>query len=372
MHFNNLFVHELALHTEHDSEDFRPPFFVTTEYDRTFPKLGPAYVSAIMECVSAAQTALKTFTDMSIENARVLPAFLFARVLYCCVVMIKLDVSTRAPSSEIGRIVDRDILMTQAYIEKTLHHMKNVVGTDGKCVVGAKFLMVLGKLVIWFRAVTHTGTATQVKSSIEPGRGMSAEYTFEKASPAKQEGETRPPSNNSVSAEQGANGRFVAPVPVWRPSSQQSTSFGSAQKQPGTASVAHNGLPDLDMGKAYAEMNSKPVPDPQDLRTHLINANHVNGNNEASNSRHSATSRASPITDYESPEMIDVTATAAARLPPDYPMEVDPSFFNQLEGMDPFTTEQHSNSWALQGFDYMALQHMEGVDWSSVPLPEGM
>ena len=372
MHVNNLFLHEIALHPEHDSEDFRPPFFVSLENNRYIPPLGPAYVTGIMECISASQSALKKFISLSVERARVLPSFLFARCMYCCIVLIKLDVSTRSPNSEIGKIVDRSSLMTSQYIEKMLHHLKNVVGNDGKCVVGGKFLNILGKLFIWFRSVLQQSRGGPVaRTSIEPGRAMSSEYKFDQAQPVSLIKEEPRDVEQDIKASMGnqkPSQSFVAPIPSWGTQQQHTNFFANMPKQPAPqTSISQNGqapfraLPTFDYMKAYTAEAQSDGAFSQGTSTQP-GASGATGAEVTPDNGLSAGHNSSSPMDYSSPEMVDMSGPMAT-----YPMEVDTSIFNQLEGMAPFDLSQEmTNDWMVNGIDLAALQEITDVDWNSI------
>ena len=53
------------------------------------------------------------------------------------------------------------------------------------------------------------------------------------------------------------------------------------------------------------------------------------------------------------------------------PMDVDPSMFNQLQDVTPFTTyNQDPNDWLLEGMDYSNMVNVPDFDWDSIPGPQ--
>ena len=348
---NNLYIHEIALHPEHDSEDFRPPFFVTTATPRPPSKLGLPYVNAISACVSSAQTVLKDFSRMSWETIRGLPAFLYARVLYCVIVLIKLDISIDSPVSEIGKFIDHDSLETGVHVDRVLLQMRKVAGTDNKCIMGAKFYIILGKLVGWYHSLSQPGVQGTHQTLYDPARAMNdliPKDTEAKAQAAKtieQKGSQNPFTQALTSTP-------LAPMePLYTLySGQQNPAFtGTTPTLPRGQSSSNtpNGSTN-----ASNETKSDASPSIRDAQTAPAQAGQSQG---------------TPATDYSSPEMIDGPNTN--KLPYDFPMEADASMFNQLEGADPFSFNQDPNDWMFDGMDYSVLENVEGLDWNTLSAP---
>ena len=333
---NNMYIHEIALHPEHDAEDFRPPFFISAEDPKTQPKLCVAFINGVMTCVSSAQMLLKVFNKMSPEDIRSFPAFLYARLLYGCIVLIKLDVSIDSPTSQIGKIVERDSLMASYHVEKTLIQLRKVAGVDSKCIMGAKFYMILSKLVNWYRSLPQGGpktfcqdvamatsvTSATLSSGVNPGVG-----------PQKMAAQTE--------AKESA-------LPTSETTVQREAGFSYAAGP----SQDFSKIPSKPAAETAGPENTKSSPSP-----------HQSSGAEATSSQ-AGNSQGTPATDYSSPDMIDTSS--AARLPYEFPMEVDTSMFNQLEGVDPFNYNQDPNDWMFDGMDYSALENVEGLDWSGV------
>lgn len=373
-----MYLHEIALHPEHDAEDFRPPFYVTSTLAKSKMTMSPAYVNAVMECVSSAQTVLKIMIDMQWETVRALPAFLYARALYALVILIKLHLSTYSPHSELGKIVDRETLMTQIYAEKTLKQMKRVAGDDGKCILGAKFYAILGKLVGWFRSVlSQPGGPGTLKPDIEPGKGMSPRYTAQLASSLPQVRQAGPATGGKYSP---------PPSPLPKPDHEFFLTISPAQPwglplpTPLPPSKVYGSHLDLDNVRVLGLRDSSHQADHQDQHNNLANPEYANAqlpNATTTASQAAATSAgltstaatiteapdlSTPVTDYSSPEFMDASLSTAAKLPYGFPMEVDASMFNQLEGVESFSYNQDiPDDWM---FDSM------NVDWSSLTMTD--
>ena len=357
-HVNNMYIHEIGMHPEHDSDDFRPPFFVTAAAQKPRSKLGIAYVNAIMACVSSAQSVLKIFCRLKSEDIRALPAFLYARILYSAIVLIKLDVSIDAPQSEIGKMVDRESLMTKPYVEKTLVQMKRVAGNDNKCILGAKFYTILGKLVMWFRSVSNGPHMNREAFTFDPTNPM-------QSANSKQEITLDPQASMSMLNDPIAQAVAAAPIPQREP--MVFSLFNGFPQAPAPAPSATNS----DQGSSVL---SDTTQKPSSNVNNMAASNPVTSSASNSTSTftppnsQAAQSHGTPATDYSSPEMMDASSFSNnSRIPYEFPMEVDPSFFRALEGVvDPFTYNQDPNDWFFDGMDYeAALEGVEGVDWDA-------
>ena len=72
-HGNNIYLHEIALHPDHDAEDFKPPFSVAVNDSMPHPPIGtltPPYVNAIIQCLSSSDALIETFLNMRYVRVR--------------------------------------------------------------------------------------------------------------------------------------------------------------------------------------------------------------------------------------------------------------------------------------------------------------
>lgn len=149
-HVNNIYLHEMALYPDHNAEDFRPPFLVkTTTQANDNKSISPAYLDAIMICLSSTHALLATFLKTSIEILRVVPIVTYVRMAYGAVVLTKLHFSAISPGSEIGKFLDHDSLQVSQYLHRLVIHLTAVVGAE-KNRMASKFLMILVKLRAWY------------------------------------------------------------------------------------------------------------------------------------------------------------------------------------------------------------------------------
>ena len=335
-HINNVYIHEIALHPEHDSEDFRPPFYVTATSNKVKVPLGPAYVNAITECVNSAQTVIKVFLSMHIETLRSLPALLYVRVIYSSIILIKLDVSASSSDSEIGKILDRESLMTRAYIEKALVQMKRVAGTENRYILSAKFCMILGKLVLWYRQVMQPDTTQGRAQPLAPFKNFSSPY---KPDEIPSDPQAFPvPKASFPQPDSMVNAMAAPPMPHPGAAFTIFSSFSGAPQYP----TPHQS-PFSAPVKSAAQTSAQGIPD--------LSASYD--------------ARTPQSTDYSSPELMD---QSDPQLP--VPMDVDPCMFDQLQGIDPFTYSQQPNDWMFEGMEYSNIENVPDFDWLSIPEPQ--
>ena len=346
-HINNCYLHEISLHPDHDPEDFRPPFYVATQLISKIPtNLNPAYVNAIMECVTSAQTILNIYINMSIAVVQSLPALIYVRVVYCCVVLIKLEVSSNAPSSELRNVLDPHTLSVSSNLQRCLAHQIAVVGTDGRNILGSKFLMIMKRLIGWYQSYkAQAANGGNVPEPFEPiGPIKSDTKSFAQAKQAQRASPAPPPPEFDVlpaSTSQPVSG--VVHPPLQPPPGQHFTGF---IPPPQTVITNHD-----------APSPSPPIPQLQQQQQQQSYDYHA---------QMLAANASSPASaDYSSPENYPPTGTGSNSMmgspPPEKftKMEVDPGMFGQLQDMhQPFTYNPDPNDWM---FDTNVADIMMGV-----------
>ncbi|KAL9097948.1 MAG: hypothetical protein Q9163_006295 [Psora crenata] len=359
-HVNNVYIHEIGLHPDHDPDDFRPPYYIAKELSSKIPAvMNPAYVHAIMECVSSAQRILTIFLCMNIIEIRALPALLYVRVTYSCIVLIKLEISSSAPGSELGRVLDRDSLDIASRLDKVLKHQMAVVGSEGRNILAAKFLLIFKRLISWYNQYRTQGfSGGEFPEGLEPGLAINPEnqlvVTSNQLIPSKlvQRGVPKDytipvfgnrPTNAPQAFPQTMYVRARAPAPAPAPPGQRfSASFSAVQVTPTTAAL---GRP----------MQQAPFEVPQAMLTYQ------NGS--------------PPLDDYCSPDYYPTgvggeRSGSNSTTPPmvTTKMEVDPRMFEQLQGIgEPFTYNGDPNDWmydeATMGDDGMGLGDLQLPDF---------
>ncbi|KAF8463168.1 hypothetical protein BDZ91DRAFT_796662 [Kalaharituber pfeilii] len=147
-----LIAHEIALHVDHNVEDFGPPH---TEKMIRGPSIGPTaqltsfHIDILSRCLVNAYSMLDNFLSLGVEHMRALPAFHFVRVIYVAIILMKIFCTASAPKSELGLILDKDSLNVDTYIDALLRKLEEAAKGD-KCRPAVKFGMILMLLKNWW------------------------------------------------------------------------------------------------------------------------------------------------------------------------------------------------------------------------------
>ncbi|KAL7928094.1 hypothetical protein V8C35DRAFT_333723 [Trichoderma chlorosporum] len=153
LNFNvvNLYMHEMALHSDTMSEQWRPPFDTGALKDGIVNSepLSAAHINALSACLTAIDGIFNTFLSMDVLSIRCLPVFNFMRVAYGVVILIKMYFSASSPGSEMGKVIHKDNMRVEYYLEALLDKFR-ATAADNKCRPAAKFLVVLAMLRSWF------------------------------------------------------------------------------------------------------------------------------------------------------------------------------------------------------------------------------
>ncbi|KAK1998629.1 hypothetical protein LX36DRAFT_748921 [Colletotrichum falcatum] len=184
-HVISLYMHEIALHTQMD--DIRPPFDTTALRDGmlTGPTLTTSHINALSACLTAIDGVFEAFLAMEVPRVRCLPVFNFVRVAYAVVVLIKMYFSATAPGSELGKVIDKDNMKVEYYLDALLEKFR-VAASDDRSRPAAKFLVVLVMLKSWFLKQSKGLSASAPAEGAHPSlRGAAAPATTVTPHPEK-------------------------------------------------------------------------------------------------------------------------------------------------------------------------------------------
>jgi hypothetical protein len=178
-HVVNLYMHEVAMHVDHNVDEFKPPF--TEDALRTVTpdqgSLSTAHISALSSCLASIDGIFECFLTFDVDTVRCLPVGHFVRVAYAVVVLIKMYFAAAAPNSELGKVINKDDMKVDYYLDRLVDIFK-ASAAEEKSRPSTKFLMVLVMLKTWF---VRQREGKQSESSSQPSE--SREYTAFTASP---------------------------------------------------------------------------------------------------------------------------------------------------------------------------------------------
>lgn len=164
-----LYMHEIALHINHNVDDFRAPF--TEESLRASSGqsvvASPAHTKAIAQCLSSVHAIFDAFFAFDPTMIRALPIFYFVRIAYAVVVLIKLHFAITAPGSEVSKIITEEQLRVEKYLD-TLLRLFQALDDDDAFRPANKFLFILGKMHAWFQKNKECKDLPRDRSRFDP------------------------------------------------------------------------------------------------------------------------------------------------------------------------------------------------------------
>ena len=330
-HVNNVNLHEIALHADHDADDFRPPFSLAATRPSS-KSLSPPYISAIMVCISSSQRLIDIFLGMSIEAVRACPRLLWIRLCYAVVILMKLSISASTPSSELGKIIDPGDCKVLYYSEKVIAYLDKIstVASQKKHDLSFRFLHVLTNLNFWYQKHTLQLNATSGQNETL----------------SKQEPESLP-SVVGVSASQDMTSVMSPRAPMTSGSEAIPQDSHFAPYKPQTLSdfdlLQDNSKSSTSNAIDRNALELAPAPAPASASAPLTQAPFWSNDVQ-------------PFSAF--PEPVDSISNA----PFDFPMDLDPNLFSQL-----FNKELYEGNLMFNGEDGMDYTNMPDTDWANWP-----
>lgn len=151
-HVTSLYLHEIALHFNHNVEDFRMPFTEESlkSVNNTSETLGQSQIAALEACLKAAHGILDTILGFEIWVVKTLPMLIyFVRCVYAIVILIKMHVAVCTPNSELGKIMKPEHLRVDYYMDRLIT-MFSFVAKEEEFKPHPKILRILNVLRDWF------------------------------------------------------------------------------------------------------------------------------------------------------------------------------------------------------------------------------
>ncbi|KAJ9610443.1 hypothetical protein H2200_005220 [Cladophialophora chaetospira] len=142
----NLYMHEIAIHQDHNVDDFRPA--INEPEPRKEPELITAgHVEALSTLLSSSHQVLDTYLSLDTDCARTLNNLYIVWSAYAIVILIKMHWLFNAPDSKLGAVFLPD-LKTSHYVEAMLTRLGELsAGEKSPC--AAAFGFVFMKLKMW-------------------------------------------------------------------------------------------------------------------------------------------------------------------------------------------------------------------------------
>ena len=151
-HVTSLYLHEIALHFNHNIEDFRMPFTEESlkSVNNTSDTLTQNQIAALEACLKAAHGILDTMLGFDIQIVKTLPMLLyFVRCVYAIVILIKMHVAVCTPNSELSKMMKPEDLKVDHYVD-SLVQLFAYVAKEEEFRPHPKILRILNLLRDWF------------------------------------------------------------------------------------------------------------------------------------------------------------------------------------------------------------------------------
>ena len=144
-----LHLHEIVLHVDHSSEDFKAPYHMGGIYPHEAEQVPvKPVVDALAELVESTHALMDVFMGIDVNRTRALPVFSFVRLSYAAFILAKLCVSAASTHGQLAPLIDRSSLKAESYMERTLDHLRGAIGPNG-CRVPAIFFNLLSQMGQW-------------------------------------------------------------------------------------------------------------------------------------------------------------------------------------------------------------------------------
>ncbi|KAA8633159.1 hypothetical protein SMACR_05948 [Sordaria macrospora] len=150
-HVLDLYMHEIVWQNESPDDVKGPNTSIDGQTAWLDGNLTPAHVKALSATLEAIKHIFEIFLNMEIHSIRCLPAFSFVRIAYAVVILIRIHLSVISPKTELGKVMKKEDIEVEKWIEKLLEKFKVTMAED-KNRPAAKFFFVLGMLRQWFQA----------------------------------------------------------------------------------------------------------------------------------------------------------------------------------------------------------------------------
>jgi hypothetical protein len=161
--FLNLYTHEVAIHFDHDVDDFRPPPMMTDDIPVNLEdSLTPAHINALTGCIESFRSMYDAFFDMDVHTIQNLPNFYIVRNSYAAAALIKIAGMRRRNGATFEAIMT-PTLDVESYLDKMIAILGKAANGN-QLSIAHSFTYVLGRFKKWHIWRQHPGN--------EPGGAM--------------------------------------------------------------------------------------------------------------------------------------------------------------------------------------------------------
>ncbi|KPI37583.1 uncharacterized protein AB675_3929 [Cyphellophora attinorum] len=165
----NLYMHEIAMHHNHNIDDFKPPFNATPIDGPPDPDfVTPAHIESLTTCMKSVHDVFEAFLSMDVQQLRSLPTLFFVRNSYAAVALIKMYTAVSAKGSKFGSIISIEDLKVDYYLDRMVDRLANTA-EGHMCKVAQKFTIIFTMLRQWHvRRTDHSNSSNPVSRQRTP------------------------------------------------------------------------------------------------------------------------------------------------------------------------------------------------------------
>lgn len=146
----NIYLHEIALHIDHNIDDFKPPFITDLGSEQAQADMGTAaHVEALTSCLTSIHDTYEVLCSMDPTTYSSFPSIHFVRTSYATVALIKLHNAATAPGSKLGEVFRPSDLQTEYYLDRVIEYLKRGAENDAARIV-SRFTVKMALLRTWF------------------------------------------------------------------------------------------------------------------------------------------------------------------------------------------------------------------------------
>jgi hypothetical protein len=146
----NLYMHEIAMHNNHNIDDFKPPYNIApSEAGPDEPDaITPAHIESLTICQESIHGAFNSFLALDPKVIRCLPTIFFVRNSYAAVALIKMYTAVNAKGSKFGTIFKPQDLRVEYYLDALIGQFAKVAERN-QSRVAHKFGFIFNMLKSW-------------------------------------------------------------------------------------------------------------------------------------------------------------------------------------------------------------------------------
>ncbi|KAK3501142.1 hypothetical protein B0T13DRAFT_243666 [Neurospora crassa] len=255
----DLYMHEIVWQNESPDDGKGSATLIDGQTAWLDGNLTPAHVKALSATLEAIKHIFDVFLTMEVHSIRCLPAFSFVRIAYAVVILIRIYLSVISPKTELGKVMRKEDVEVEKWIEKLLEKFKATMADD-KNRPAAKFFFVLGMLRQWFQAQKQPawpkGSSISRAEAGPSGAGsaMGALQTEPSSTP--------PFASNQISRKDDAADKDLTPVAGSLRSNQIYKQQQQQQQQPNASDYPTTADTPLHLLSEVATHESSSVPTP--------------------------------------------------------------------------------------------------------------